>query len=75
MECMRMAIFQNYTPAMRVSLGGEQQPSTRLSLTRAEYDRWLESFKHSGMNQMLEAFISGAEPFAGQRMEDRQTVR
>jgi hypothetical protein len=72
MECMSAAIFKSYTPEMRVSLGGERQPSMRLTLTRAEYDRWLDSFRKSKMSQTLEAFISGAEPATADNL---QTVR
>ena len=75
MECMSAAIFKDYTPQMRISLGGEQQPSMRLALSRAEYDRWLGSFRKSSMNQVLEAFISGAEPAAERSAEDLQTLR
>jgi hypothetical protein len=60
---------------MRVSLGGEGHPSTRLTLTRAEYDRWLDSFRKSRMNQTLEAFISGAEPVTEHNAEILQTIR
>jgi hypothetical protein len=62
MECMSAAIFKSYTPRMLVSLGGGRQSSMRLTLARAEYDRWLDSFRKSPMSQTLEAFISGAEP-------------
>ena len=75
MECMSAAIFKIYTPEMRVSLGGEGHPSTRLTLTRAEYDRWLDSFRKSRMNQTLEAFISGAEPVTEHSAEILQTIR
>lgn len=73
MECMSAAIFKNYTPAMRVSLGGQRQPSMRLALTRAEYDRWLQSFRHSSASQTLQALISGPEQ-AAERADDRQPV-
>lgn len=72
MECMSAALFKSYAPEMRVSLGGERQPFMHLTLNRAEYDRWLDSFRKSRMNQMLEAFISGAEP---PLPEDLQTIR
>jgi hypothetical protein len=75
MECMSAAIFKSYTPEMRVSLGGERQPSMRLTLTRAEYDRWLDSFRKSRMSQTLEAFISGAEPATERTTDNLQTVR
>jgi len=75
MECMSAAIFKDYTPQMRISLGGDRQPSMRLALSRAEYDRCLESFRKSEMNHTLEAFISGAELPAARSGEDLQTIR
>ena len=75
MQCASAAIFKNYAPSMRVSVGGEGQPSMRLALTRSEYDRWLDSFRKSNMNQTLQAFISGAESGSVREGENLHTIR
>ena len=75
MECMTAAIFKNYTPQMRVSVGGDREPSMRLTLARAEYDRWLDAFRKSEMNETLEAFISAPDRAAERNSKPLETVR
>ena len=56
--CLNTALFGNGTPQMRVAVGGEGEPGLRVTLAREEYDRWLDSFRKSKVNQTLEAMIS-----------------
>lgn len=75
MQCIGAAIFKNYSSAIALSLDEDKQPSMRLTLRRAEYERWLDDFRTSHSNQILEAFISGIESNSRPNSIDRPPLR
>lgn len=74
-ECMTAAIFKKYSPQIDVSLDEHEQPSMRLTFSRAEYERWLETFRNSRVSQSLEAFISGVESNSASNAMTRPPLR
>lgn len=63
MECMNAALFGNFAPRMRVALAGNSGPDLHVTMARGDYDRWLDTFRKSRLNQTLEALLS--PPSAG----------
>jgi hypothetical protein len=61
LACLRTALFSNETPAVRISFTAGTQHALLATLSRAAYDRWLNVFRKSTMNQMLEAMMPAAE--------------
>jgi hypothetical protein len=59
--CLRTALFRNSTPSVRISFTGGNQHALLATLSREGYDRWLNGFRKSMMNQMLEAMIPAPE--------------
>jgi hypothetical protein len=56
--CLRTALFRSSAaPMMRVTLSGSKQHALQVSLSRTEYDRWLNIFQRKTMDQVLEAMI------------------
>ncbi len=60
MGCLAAALFGDRSPQMKIAFG-EAQPQLRVSLARAEYDRWLDTFRKSSVNQTLQAIIAAPE--------------
>lgn len=75
MACMNAAIFKRYSPAIAISLDNQSRPSMRLTLSRADYERWLDDFRKSHNNQTLEAFISGGESNSASNLADRPMLK
>jgi hypothetical protein len=61
LACLRTALFSNRTPSVRISFTGGNQHALLATLPRDAYDRWLDVFRNSMMNQMLEAMTPAAE--------------
>ncbi len=59
MPCVSDALFGSRTPEMRVSFSGDREPRVRVTMQRAQYDAWLDTFRTSRTRQLLEAMISG----------------
>ncbi len=58
--CVADALFGNHSPQMKIA-AGETQPRLRVSMARAEYDRWVDSFRKSSVNRTLQAMITAPE--------------
>jgi hypothetical protein len=58
LACLRTALFSNKTPSVRISFAGGTQHALLATLSREAYDGWLNVFRNSMMNQMLEAMTS-----------------
>jgi hypothetical protein len=58
LACLRTALFSNRTPAVRISFTGGHQHALLATLPREAYDRWLDVFRNSMMNQMLTSYLS-----------------
>ncbi len=52
LACLRTALFSNSAPAVRISSTGGNQHALLATLPREAYDRWLDVFRNSMMNQM-----------------------
>jgi hypothetical protein len=74
-ECVRDALFGSHTPQMRVTLGGEQDSPVRVTMARAAYDGWLDSFRKSHLPETLTAMISGSEPALERNTGNLETLR
>jgi hypothetical protein len=61
LACLRTALFSNRTPSVRISFTGGHQHALLATLSHEAYDRWLDVFRNSMMNQMLEAMTPAAE--------------
>ncbi|PWT72621.1 MAG: hypothetical protein C5B46_06525 [Proteobacteria bacterium] len=64
-KCLSGAFFSDGRAKMHVTVYGDDTSHLRVSLSHGEYDRWLDTFRRSRVNQMLEAMIS--EPPDGER--------
>ena len=55
--CLASAFFGNGSPRKHVVVYGDDETHLRVSLGRDQYDRWLDVFRKSRTNQMLEAMM------------------
>ncbi len=60
-QCISAALFAGTSPVVHVSFSPGSQPDVHVSLTRSDYERWLDSFRKSGLNQRLEAALSAPD--------------
>ena len=74
-QCVSDALFGSRTPEMRVAFDGGPQPHVRVTMARADYDAWLDLFRKSRTNAVLEAMISGTDPVAESPAENVQSIR
>jgi hypothetical protein len=65
LACLRTALFRNSTPSVRISFTGGNQHTLLATLSPEAYNRWLDVFRKSMMNQMLEAMIAAPGDAAG----------
>jgi hypothetical protein len=57
--CSRQAYIRVKTmAALGISFTGRNQHALRATLSREAYDRWLNVFRKSMMNQMLTSYLS-----------------
>lgn len=75
MQCVSEALFGRNTPQMRVAFDGDRQPHVRVTMARAQYDAWLDSFRTSRTRQLLEAMISGSDPVSDSSAETAVSLR
>lgn len=57
MGCFRNALYTGSIPSLRVTASAGLRPTLVATLAREEYDRWIDAFRKSTMNQLLEASI------------------
>jgi hypothetical protein len=73
-ECMSAALFGNGTQQIRIAFGGHQ-PDVRVTLARIDYDRWLDSFRKSQLNQTLQALFSRPDENSAPSGDNMESVR
>jgi len=64
--CLATAFFGTGRLHKQVVVAGDQQDHLRVSLIRADYDQWLDSFRYSRVNQILMAMIASPETAGAQ---------
>lgn len=75
MECMTAALFGGSVREEQVEYGSRGRPDIRVTLARADYERWLETFRKSRFDQGLEAVLSGADARTLPSFANTQTLR
>jgi hypothetical protein len=65
LACLRTALFNRETPAVRISFGGGTQRALLATLSREAYDRWLNVFRMPMINQVLEAMTPAPKEGTG----------
>jgi hypothetical protein len=65
LACLRTALFSSETPAVRISFTGGTQHALLATLSREAYDGWLDVFRKSTMNQILEAMTPAPKEGTG----------
>ena len=74
-QCMTAALFGGSVAGERVAFGFGGRPDVRLTLTRGDYERWLDTFQKSRLNQGLEALLSASNASTQPTLESTGAVR
>lgn len=75
MQCMTAALFGGSVAGERVAFGFGGRPDLRVTLTRSDYERWLDTFRKSRLNQGLEALLSASNASTQPSFESTGTFR
>ncbi len=73
--CIGTALFSEPSPQLHIVFGGEKDPAFHVTMARAEYEAWLDSFQRSRLPQTLEAMLSEGGSEAASGADNQNTLR